>query len=165
MAIGDQKYLDECEEVFLPNFPLENHWTERKFTRGFCWDDHSQAAALLYAINTGKDVWIEQVQSHLDYWTISYCGKKVEYTPDGMAWLFQWGSTRCCANTVFIALVAYNHIFKDNSELVKRYRNFANKKFDYCFGDNKLGLSYVIGMGKNPKTAHHRGISGIHDDH
>jgi len=39
------------------------------------------------------------------------------------------------------------------------------KQFDYFFGDNKLGLSYVIGMGKNPKSVHHRGASGIHDDH
>jgi hypothetical protein len=36
---------------------------------------------------------------------------------------------------------------------------------DYFFGNNKLGLSYVLGMGdKNPKTVHHRGASGIHDD-
>ena len=165
MATGDQKYLDKCESDYIPEFPTENQSTERKFTWGFCWDDHSQAAALLYAINTGKEEWIDQVQRHLDYWTVGYGGKKVDYTPDGMAWLFQWGSTRHCANTVFLALVACDHIFKDNEELVKRYRDFAKKQFDYFFGDNKLGLSYVIGMGKNPKTVHHRGASGIHDDH
>ena len=165
MATGDQKYLDECESDFIPNFPLENQSTDRKFTWGFCWDDHSQAAALLYAINTGKEEWIDQVQRHLDYWTVGYGGKQVQYTPDGMAWLFQWGSTRHCANTVFLALVASDHIFKDNSELQTRYREFAKKQFDYFFGDNKLGLSYVLGMGKNPKTVHHRGASGIHDDH
>ena len=165
MATKDQKYLDDCEKDFIPNFPLENQSTERKFTWGFCWDDHSQAAALLYAINTGNEEWIDQVQRHLDYWTVGYGGKKVQYTPDGMAWLFQWGSTRHCANTVFLALVACDHLFKDNAELTKRYRDFAKKQFDYFFGDNKLGLSYVIGMGKNPKTVHHRGASGIHDDH
>ena len=165
MATKDQKYLDDCEKDFIPNFPLENQSTERKYTWGFCWDDHSQAAALLYAINTGNEEWIDQVQRHLDYWTVGYGGKKVQYTPDGMAWLFQWGSTRHCANTVFLALVACDHLFKDNAELTKRYRDFAKKQFDYFFGDNKLGLSYVIGMGKNPKTVHHRGASGIHDDH
>ena len=165
MATGDKKYLDDCEKDFIPNFPLENQSTERKFTWGFCWDDHSQAAALLYAINTGKDEWIDQVVRHLDYWTVGYGGKKVDYTPDGMAWLFQWGSTRHCANTVFLALVACETILKDNSELVTRYHDFAKKQFDYFFGDNKIGLSYVIGMGKNPKSVHHRGASGIHDDH
>ena len=165
MATGEQKYLDDCESDFIPNYPLENQSTERKFTWGFCWDDHSQAAALLYAINTGKEEWIEQVQHHLDYWTVGYGGKKVSYTPDGMAWLFQWGSTRHCANTVFLALVACDTILKDNTELVSRYREWAKKQFDYFFGDNSAGLSYVIGMGKNPKTVHHRGASGIHDDH
>ena len=165
MATGEQKYLDECESDFIPQFPTENQSTDRKYTWGFCWDDHSQAAALLYAINTGKEEWIEQVQRHLDYWTVGYGGKKVQYTPDGMAWLFQWGSTRHDANTVFLALVASDHLFKDNAELSTRYRDFAKKQFDYFFGDNKLGLSYVIGMGKNPKSVHHRGASGIHDDH
>jgi uncharacterized protein YyaL (SSP411 family) len=55
MATGDQKYLDKCESDYIPEFPTENQSTERKFTWGFCWDDHSQAAALLYAINTGKE--------------------------------------------------------------------------------------------------------------
>ena len=165
MATGDQKYLDDCESDFIPNYPLESQSTVRKYTWGFCWDDHSQAAALLYAINTGKEEWIEQVTHHLDYWTVGYGGKKVDYTPDGMAWLFQWGSTRHCANTVFLALVACDTILKDNTELVTRYRDWAKKQFDYFFGDNSIGLSYVIGMGKNPKSVHHRGASGIHDDH
>ena len=165
LATGEQKYLDDCEKDFIPNFPLENQSTDKKFTWGFCWDDHSQAAALLYAINTGKEEWIEHIQHHLDYWTIGYGGKKVTYTPDGMAWLFQWGSTRHCANTVFLALVACATVFKDNSELVTRYREWAKKQFDYFFGNNSAKLSYVIGMGNNPKSVHHRGASGIHDDH
>ena len=165
IATGDQKYLDDCESDFIPNFPTEQQSSDRKYTWGFCWDDHSQAAALLYAINTGKEEWIEQVTRHLDYWTVGYGGKKVSYTPDGMAWLFQWGSTRHAANTVFLALVACETILKDNTELVTRYRDFAKKQFDYFFGDNSIGLSYVLGMGKNPKSVHHRGASGIHDDH
>ena len=166
MATGDQKYLDECEKDFIPNFPLETQSTTRKFTWGFCWDDHSQAAALLYAINTGKEEWIEQIHRHLEYWTTGYDGKVVDHTPDGMAWLFQWGSTRHAANTVFLALVAADKLFKDNSELYSKYKEFAKTQMEYFFGNNDLGLSYVIGMGeKNPRSVHHRGASGIHDDH
>ena len=166
MATKDQKYLDECEKDFIPEFPLEQQSTTRKFTWGFCWDDHSQAAALLYAINTGKEEWIEQIHRHLEYWTTGYGGKQVGYTPDGMAWLFQWGATRHAANTVFLALVAADKIFKDNTELYNKYKEFAKTQMEYFFGKNDLGLSYVIGMGeKNPKTVHHRGASGIHDDH
>ena len=166
MATGEQGYLDECEKDFIPNFPLETQSTTRKYTWGFCWDDHSQAAALLYAINTGKEEWIEQIHRHLEYWTTGYDGKKVDYTPDGMAWLFQWGSTRHAANTVFLALVAADKLFKDDSKLYDKYKAFAKTQMEYFFGNNDLGLSYVIGMGpKNPKSVHHRGASGIHDDH
>ena len=164
MATGDQKYLDECETDFIPQFPLEQQSSTRKFTWGFCWDDHSQAASLLYAINTGKEEWIEQIHRHLEYWTTGYDGKQVGYTPDGMAWLFQWGSTRHAANTAFLALVAADKLFKDNTELYNKYKNFAKRQMEYFFGDNKLGMSYVLGMGKNPKSVHHRGASGIHDD-
>ena len=165
-ATGDKKYLDECEKDFVPQFPLETQSTTRKFTWGFCWDDHSQAAALLYALNTGKDEWKEQIHRHLEYWTTGYDGKQVQYTPDGMAWLFQWGSTRHAANTVFLALVAADKLFKDDTKLYTKYKEFAKTQMEYFFGNNKLGLSYVIGMGeKNPKTVHHRGASGIHDDH
>ena len=165
MATGDQKYLDECEKDFIPEFPLEQQSSTRKFTWGFCWDDHSQAAALLYAINTGKEEWIEQVHRHLEYWTTGYEGKQVGYTPDGMAWLFQWGATRHAANTAFLAIIAADKLFKDNDELYNKYKTFAKTQMDYFFGNNKLGLSYVLGMGeKNPKTVHHRGASGIHDD-
>ena len=90
----DQNYLDECEKDFIPNFPNENQSPERKFTWGFCWDDLSQAAALLYALNTGKEKWIEQIHRHLEYWNTGYNGKQVQHNQDGMAWLFQWGSTR-----------------------------------------------------------------------
>ena len=165
MATGDQKYLDECEKDFIPEFPLEQQSTTRKFTWGFCWDDHSQAAALLYAINTGNEEWIEQIHRHLEYWTTGYEGKQVGYTPDGMAWLFQWGATRHAANTAFLALIAADKLFKDNEELYSKYKKFAKTQMEYFFGNNKLGLSYVIGMGKkNPKSVHHRGASGIHDD-
>ena len=166
MATGEQKYLDECEKDFIPHFPLETQSTTRKYTWGFCWDDHSQAAALLYAINTQKEEWIEQIHRPFEYWTTGYGGKKVDYTPDGMAWLFQWGATRHAANTVFLALVAADKLFKDDSELYNKYKEFAKTQMEYFFGNNDLGLSYVIGMGeKNPKSVHHRAASGIHDDH
>ena len=166
MATGEQKYLDECESDFIPEYPLETQSTTRKFTWGFCWDDHSQAAALLYAINTGKEEWIEQITHHLEYWTTGYDGKKVTYTPDGLAWLFQWGATRHAANTAWLAVVAADRLFKGkDEELYTKYKTFAKAQMDYFFGNNNLGLSYVLGMGdKNPKSVHHRGASGVYDD-
>ncbi|MBQ6945543.1 MAG: glycoside hydrolase family 9 protein [Ruminococcus sp.] len=166
MATGEQSYLDLCESDYIPIFPLENQSTDRKFTWGLCWDDVSQMAALLYAQNTGKEEWVEHVKHHLEYWTTGYNGKQVSYTPDGHAWLFNWGSMRHMANTVMIAKIACDTVLKDDAASVSKYDTWSKEQFDYAFGDNALGLSYVIGMGeKNAVNVHHRTTSGIHDDH
>ncbi|MDE5565060.1 MAG: glycoside hydrolase family 9 protein, partial [Oscillospiraceae bacterium] len=164
-ATGEQKYLDLCEKDYIPEFPLENQSSDRKFTWGFCWDDASQAAALLYAQNTGKAEWIDQVYRHLEYWTTGYGGKRVDYTPDGMAWLFQWGSARHVTTTCWLAKLACDTIFADDAAKSDKYNKWVDEQLAYCFGDNDLGMSYVLGMGdKNPNTFHHRTASGVWDD-
>lgn len=166
MATGDKKYLDLCESDYIPEFPLENQSTDKKFTWGLCWDDTTQGAALLYAINTGKKEWIDHISHHLDYWIDGYGGKKVDYTPDGLAYLMNWGSLRHAANTVWVSEVACDTIFKDDSAKVKKYTEWGKSQMDYMFGDNNLKMSYVLGMGdKQPTAFHHRTASGIHDDH
>lgn len=166
IATGDQSYLDKCKNEYIPEFPTENQSTDRKFTWGLCWDDTSQAAAYLYAINTGEKEWIEHVSHHLDYWIDGYGGKKVDYTPDGLAWLFNWGSARHATTTAWLAKLSSDTIFKDDAALSKKYNDWAKSQLDYCFGDNDLGMSYVLGMGDlQPSAFHHRTASGIHDDH
>lgn len=165
MATGEKKYLDLCESDYIPNLATEEQSKERKYTWGFCWDDSSQAASLLYAINTGKEEWKNQVYKHLEYWTTGYGGKKVQYTPDGLAWLFQWGSLRHSTTTAFLAFVACDTIFADDAAKCNKYNTWAKGQMDYCFGENDLNMSYVLGMGeKNPNSWHHRTSSGVWDD-
>ena len=166
IATGDKSYLDKIEKDYIPDFPLENQSTSRKYTWGLCWDDTSQAAAFLYALNTGNKEWIEHVSHHLDYWIDGYGGKKVDYTPDGLAWLFNWGSARHATTTAWLAKLASDTLFKDDASLSKKYNDWAKSQMDYVFGDNGLKMSYVLGMGDNqPSAFHHRTASGIHDDH
>lgn len=165
MATNEKKYLDLCESDYIPHFATEEQSTERKYTWGFCWDDSSQAASLLYAINTGKEEWKNQVYKHLEFWTTGYGEKQVQYTPDGLAWLFQWGSLRHTTTTAFLALVACDTIFADDAAKCSKYNTWAKGQMDYCFGDNDLEMSYVLGMGeKNPNSWHHRTSSGVWDD-
>ena len=170
MATGDQAYLDKCESDYIPEFQLENQSTERKYTWGFCWDDVHQAAALLYYINTGKTEWKEHIKKHLDYWgdgvKNSWGGdNRVSYTPDGLAWLMQWGSLRHAENTAWLAMLAADKVFTDDAALSKKYNDWAKSQMDYAFGNNALGMSYVIGMGdKNPNSVHHRTASGVATD-
>lgn len=166
MATGDQSYLDKCEKEYIPLFPKESQSSDMKYTWGFCWDDTTQAAALLYAINTGKQEWIDHVSHHLDFWISGYNGKSITNTPDGMPVLQSWGVLRYAEATGWLAKLASDTIFKDDAQLCEKYNSWAKKMMDYAFGDNDLGLCYVVGMGeKNPVNIHHRGASGIHDDH
>ncbi len=166
IATGDKSYLDKIESDYIPNFPLENQSTSKKYTWGLCWDDTSQAAAFLYALNTGNSEWVEHVSHHLDYWIDGYGGKKVDYTPDGLAWLTNWGSARHATTTAWLAKLASDTLFKDDAALAKKYNDWAKSQMDYCLGDNGLKMSYILGMGDlQPSAFHHRTASGIHDDH
>ena len=163
-ATGDQAYIDVIEKDYIPNFPTENQSTEPKFTWGLCWDDTSQAAAYLYADITGNEQWKNHVAKHIDHWIQG--GGDISYTSDGLAWMFQWGCLRHATTTAWLALVAADKMFADDSAKATKYRDWAKSQMDYCFGDNDLGMSYVLGMGdKNPTAIHHRTASGIHDDH
>lgn len=167
MATGDQAYLDKCESDYIPQFPTESQSTTWKYSWGFCWDDTTQGAALLYAINTGKQEWVDHVSRHLKYW-MGEDSKPFEgkITPSGLSWLMNWGSLRHAANTAWIAMFASDTIFKDDASLSAKYNDWAKSQMDYCFGDNEENMSYVLGMGeKNPTAIHHRTASGIHDDH
>ena len=169
-ATGDKSYLDKCKNEYIPEYPLESQSTEKKYTWGFCWDDSSQAAALLYAQNTGDPEWAAHVKKHLYYWMGKGDGSSIKkfaeaITPKGLSWLFQWGCLRHSTTTAWLAKLASDTILKDDSSAAE-IDKWADKQMDYCFGDNEMGISYVLGMGdKNPTAIHHRGASGIHDDH
>ncbi len=164
MATGEQSYLDKAES-YIPYLGKEDQSTDMKYTWGLCWDDMMQGGMLLYAINTGENQWKNHVAKHLDYWTIGAGGKQVKYTSDGLAWLFNWGSLRHATTTSFLAMVASDRLFADDTALYDRYMAFAKKQVDYCLGDNDNDFSYVVGMGdKYPKSWHHRTSSGVWDD-
>lgn len=164
-ATGEQSYLDLCKTDYIPNLGTEQQSTELKFTWGYCWDDVQQAGTLLYAMNTGDSTWKNQVKKHLEYWTTGYGGKQISYTPDGLAWLFQWGSLRHATTTAFLAYVAVDELFSDDAELAKKYTDFADAQMNYCFGDNDKNYSYVVGMGDTyPQAWHHRTSSGAWND-
>lgn len=165
MATGEQKYLDLCKTDYIPNLGKESQSDEYKFTWGHCWDDTQQGGTLLYAINTGDATWKEQFRKHLEYWTTGYGGKQITHTPDGLAWLFQWGSLRHATTTAFLAYVAVDELFADDAALSTKYTKFANDTMNYCFGDNSKNFSYVVGMGDAyPQAWHHRTSSGAWND-
>lgn len=164
-ATGEQKYLDLCKTDYIPNLGKEEQSNEMKYTWGYCWDDVMQGGILLYAMNTGDATYKEQFRKHLEYWTTGYGGKQITHTPDGLAWLFQWGSLRHATTTAFLAYVAVDELFQEDAAAVEKYTKFADDTMNYCFGDNSKNFSYVVGMGEDyPKAWHHRTSSGAWND-
>ncbi len=164
-ATGDKTYLDKVEKDYIPNFPLEEQSTARKYTWGLCWDDTSQGAAFLYAQITQDQEWIDHCARHLKYWMGEDEKKLQSITPKGLSWLFQWGCLRHATTTAFLAKLGSDTIFKGTANESK-FDKWGDSQMNYCFGDNEMGLSYVLGMGeKSPTAIHHRTTSGVHDDH
>lgn len=168
-ATGDKSYLDKIEKDYVPNFPQENQSTDWKYTWGLAWDDTTQAAALLYAQLTNKEEWIKHIDKHIRYWMATGDSDLKPFegniTKDGLSHLTNWGCLRHACNTAWLTKLACDTVLKDGGNADK-YNKWADTQVNYCFGDNALKLSYVLGMGdKNPVAIHHRTASGIHDDH
>ena len=167
-ATGDESYLTKIKNDYIPQFPTESQSTDWKYTWGLCWDDTTQAAALLYAQITDDDAWKNHIDKHIRYWMGGSSDLKPfegNITADGLSHLTGWGCLRHATNTAWIAKLACDTILKDSPNAAK-YNAWADSQMNYCFGDNALNLCYVLGMGEtNPRAIHHRAASGVHDDH
>ncbi|MEL6494071.1 MAG: glycoside hydrolase family 9 protein [Cyanobacteria bacterium J06623_7] len=126
------------------------------------FDDKSYGAYVLLAQVTGKPEYKKRAEAWLDYWTIGYQGRRITYTPGGLAFLVKWASLPLSANTSFVAFV-YSDWLKSQGDVNKaqRYFDFAVRQINYALGDNPARRSYQIGYGQNsPQNPHHRTAHG-----
>ncbi len=161
IASDDKTYLNKAE-AFEPSWQRENQSTVIKFSWGHCWDDKLMGSLLLLAKLTGKPLYKECIERHLDFWTVGVSldgsTRKIAYTAKGLAWLFQWGSLRHSSTTAFLASV-YADWDGCTQSKVKTYQDFAKSQIDYCLGST--GRSFVTGFGVNPpQHPHHRTAQG-----
>ncbi|MFZ5989251.1 MAG: glycoside hydrolase family 9 protein [Bacillota bacterium] len=153
IATGDQIYLDKAEE-YVSFWGKEERTDFIAYKWGHCWDDVHYGAELLMARITGKALYKESIERHLDYWTVGYAGQKITYSPKGLAFLSTWGSLRHATTTAFLASV-YADWSGCSPEKSKIYLDFAKQQTDYALGS--AGRSFVVGFGVNPpKRPHHR---------
>jgi hypothetical protein len=155
-ATRDPIYLQKAE-TYYQRFQDDDdlHWTQT-------WDDKIYGASVLLAELTGKDIYKDATERWLNFWTVGDNGKRVKYTPGGLAWLDRWGSLRYAANTAFLAFIYADRV-RDHGT---RYRDFARSQINYILGDNPEHRSYVVGFGFNPpRNPHHAGAHGsLNDD-
>lgn len=155
LATNDKAYLDNAKSCFKQ--------AGHDFDWSLCWDDVHIGAAVLLAKITGEQSYKDEVQKHLDFWTCGTSdGKKITYSPKGLAWLDQWGSLRYATTTAFVATV-YSRWDGCPSSKVSTYWDFAVSQANYALGSS--GRSYVVGFGENPPVhPHHRTSQGSYCD-
>ena len=155
IATGDKSYLSNAESCFKQ--------AGHDYDWSMCWDDVHIGAAVMLAKITGTQSYKDEVQKHLDYWSCGTSdGKRITYSPKGLAWLDQWGSLRYATTTAFVATV-YSRWDGCPSDKVSTYWDFAVSQADYALGSS--GRSYVVGFGENPpEHPHHRTSQGSYCD-
>lgn len=157
LASGDNSYLDMAEK-YVEKLSLESQEPYIAYTWGQCWDDVRYGALLLLARITNKQLYKECTERHLDFWTVGYNGRRITYSPKGLAFLSTWGSLRHSTTTAFLACV-YADWSGCPSDKAKIYMDFAKQQADYALGSS--GRSYVVGFGTNPpEHPHHRTSQG-----
>lgn len=161
MATEDKTYLDKAES-YVSKWGVEQQTSTISYTWVHCWDDVHYGAELLLARLTNKAIYKESIERNLDYWTTGYNGRRIAYTPKGLAWASSWGSLRYSTTTAFLAGV-YSEWSGCSPEKVSTYNKFLESQVNYALGST--GRSFVVGYGVNPpNNPHHRGAQGSWGD-
>lgn len=126
------------------------------------FDDKSYGTYVLLAKETGKEEYQRRAEAWLDFWTVGYQGRKIKYTPGGLAFLVKWASLPLTANTSFVAFVYSDWLNSQGKTYkAKRYFDFGVRQVNYILGQNPAQRSYLIGYGANyPHNPHHRTAHG-----
>lgn len=135
----------------------------KPFDYTYQYDDKSYGIFVLLATETGELKYQKRAEAWLDYWTVGHQGKKITYTPGGLAFLAKWASLQLSANTSLLAFIYSDWLEKqgDLSGKAQRYFDFGASQINYILGQNPARRSYIIGYGDNyPQKPHHRTAHG-----
>ncbi|WP_308012312.1 glycoside hydrolase family 9 protein [Actinacidiphila acidipaludis] len=169
-ATGDSTYLAKAE-TYYAQLPKMQQTTTPEYNWTLAWDDKSYGDYVLLAELTGKQVYVDDAERWLDWWTTGVNGQKVAYSPGGEAFLDTWGSLRYSANTAFAALQFSSWLTAQGKDAAKAqtYHDFGVRQIGYILGDNPRHESYEIGFtnsGANtawPQNPHNRTAHGSWD--
>lgn len=154
LATDDNAYLMAAKEA-AKKASADYDWA-------MSWDNATFGANLLLARITGEQAYKNEIEHNLDTWTVGYNGKKVTYSPKGLAFIDGWGSLRYATTTAYLALV-YSRSDACPAAKKQIYHDFALQQVNYALGST--GRSFVIGFGENPpEHPHHRTAHGSYAD-
>ncbi|XP_045130864.1 endoglucanase E-4-like [Portunus trituberculatus] len=139
-ATNEQQYLDKAKQ-FWDEFGIGNVPGE------FSWDNKNAGVYALFTMLDGDGKYSGALNTFL-----SNIRNNNPYTPGGMVFISEWGSTRQAANAAFIALMA-NKLGIDSGT---NY-GWGKGQIDYIIGT--YGRSFVVGYNNGPQKPHHRSSS------
>jgi len=128
------------------------------YQREQSWDNKGPGlAVLLYRLTRTS----RYRQAAVDFMNGWLPGGRVQYTPQGLAWLRQWGPLRYTSNTAFIGLAFAAELMRDNTnnamQLATTYQRWGRQQIGYMLGNNSAGFSYLVGFGDQfPRQPHHK---------
>ena len=156
-ATGDDTYLAKAK-TYYDKMGTESQSTTPVYKWAQSWNDKAYGVYALMAGLVGDTRYHNDIQRHLDYWSIG-AGKR---TPGGIIVVDAsgWGVNRYAANTALLALFYADKLGTSNP-LYSRYHDFGKRQIDYILGDNPANRSYMVGFGKDfPINVHHRTSHG-----
>ena len=134
--------------------------TVKKYKWTIAWDDKIFGAYVLLAKLTGKQVYIDDANRWLDYWTVGWNGEQGRKSPGGQIFIDVWGSLRYAANTSLLAFV-YSDWLTGDATRKTRTMTWVSRRSPTSSATTRRARSYIIGFGTNPpRNPHHRAGHG-----
>ncbi|WP_218108369.1 glycoside hydrolase family 9 protein, partial [Actinacidiphila rubida] len=169
-ATDDSSYLSKAE-TYYAQLPKAQQTTTPEYNWTLAWDDKTYGDYVLLAELTGKQVYVDDAERWLDWWTTGVNGQKVAYSPGGEAFLDTWGSLRYSADTAYAALQFSSWLTGQGRDAAKAqtYHDFGVRQIGYILGDNPRHESYEIGFTNSgtstawPQNPHNRTAHGSWD--
>ena len=153
-------YLAKAEAAYASTDLNETGTTVKKYKWTIAWDDKIFGAYVLLAKMTGKQVYVDDANRWLDYWTVGWNGQQGRKSPGGQIFVDVWGSLRYAANTALLSFI-YSDWLTGDATRKTRYHDLGVSQIAYIMGDNPRARSYIIGFGTNPpRNPHHRTAHG-----
>ncbi len=135
---------------------------DKPFDYTIGYDDKTYGVYVLLAQETGDAEYQQRAEAWLDFWTIGHQGRRVTYSPGGLAFLNEWASLVGSSITSFVGFIYSDWLREQGiTDKADRYRDFGFSQINYILGNNPDDRSYVIGFGNNfPRNPHHRTSHG-----
>nr|XP_053646460.1 endoglucanase A-like [Cherax quadricarinatus] len=131
------------------------HWDEFSLQSSeaqlFYWDDKMAGVYALFWLLDGSQDYLDHLTTYLDY-----LKNTALYTPEGLVFLDESGTTRHAANAAFISLLAAKYGVDTSLN-----NQWGQAQMDQLLGANsRYNMSFVVGFGDNyPQRPHHRSSS------